>query len=328
MRAAVAVASSVLRSRPLLPRAATTLLCIAPFSTRHELLPASPLPYRSLLIEPSLETTTEAFDERLPPSIEHWREEGHSSAMLKLPIELSGLAAVAATHGFEYHHAEGSFAVLKKWLDPERVDKVPPRSTHQVGAAGLVIDEHDRILVVREWRTLPDGGRVQSTQWKLPGGMIERGEAFEEGVGREVREETGIETRFDSIVAFWHRHGLAWGQSDLYFVARLTPTSPPPDAANGGERGFTLCPDEISDARWMPLDEFVATQDHPLILSVLRRVYGIDTGGGASSNDDDRRGEAGGVMVGASPLVEMVGSDVTWPGRQPYRTYFAEAAGR
>ena len=321
MRAAVNVASALLRSRPLLPRAATTLLCIAPLSTRHELLPTSPLPYRGLLVEPALETTAEAFAERLPPSIEHWMEEGHSSAMIKLPIELSGLAAVAATQGFEYHHAEGSFAVLKKWLQPSRVDKVPPRSTHQVGAAGLVIDEHDRILVVREWRTLPDGERVQSSQWKLPGGLLERGEAFEEGVGREVREETGIETRFDSIVAFWHRHGLAWGQSDLYFVARLTPTSPAPDA-DGGARGFSLCPDEISDAKWMPLAEFVATQDHPLILSVLRRVYGIGSDG-ASSGDDGA--VAAGEAEGALPLVEMVAGDVQWPGRQPYRTYFGNA---
>lgn len=314
--------NSLLRSRPLLPRAATTLLCIAPLSSTRQILPTSPLPYRGLLVEPALETTAEAFAEQLPPSIEHWMEEGHSSAMLKLPIELSGLAAVAATHGFEYHHAEGSFAVLKKWLQPSRVDKVPPRSTHQVGAAGLVIDEKGRILVVREWRTLPDGGRVQSTQWKLPGGLLECGEAFEEGVGREVREETGIETRFDSILAFWHRHGLAWGQSDLYFVARLTPTSPPPDA-DGGARAFELCPDEISDARWMPIDEFVTTQDHPLILSVLSRVYGIGDGtsGAAAASPAD----AAGASVGASPLVEMVAGDVQWPGRQPFRTYFGKA---
>ena len=41
---------------------------------------------------------------------------------------------------------------------------------------------------MREWREEPgDGGRrSQSSQWKLPGGLLERGESFEEAVTREV----------------------------------------------------------------------------------------------------------------------------------------------
>jgi ADP-ribose pyrophosphatase YjhB (NUDIX family) len=42
---------------------------------------------------------------------------------------------------------------------------------------------------------------------------------------RETFEETGVRTRFRSLLSFWHRHGLTWGKSDLYYVARLEPAS-------------------------------------------------------------------------------------------------------
>ena len=143
-------------------RRTTTLLCLAPLSTvRALMLPSKPLPYRGLLVEPDSDAE---FADRLATSLEAWRLDGHKSAMLRLPIELSGLASIAAAQGFEYHHAEARHAVLKKWLQPELPDKVPPRSTHQVGAAGLVIDEEKRaILVVKELRDLPGGGRGPSS---------------------------------------------------------------------------------------------------------------------------------------------------------------------
>lgn len=98
---------------------------------------------------------------------------------------------------------------------------MPPFATHQVGVAGFVLNPSHQLLVVKEWRDLPQGGRVPSPEWKLPGGLLDRGESFEEGAVREVLEETGVRTRFASILAFWHRHGLTWGKSDLYYVARM-----------------------------------------------------------------------------------------------------------
>jgi hypothetical protein len=45
----------------------------------------------------------------------------------------------------------------------------------------------------------------------------------------------------------------AWGKSDLYYVARLEPSS---------DAEVILCdPEEISDCCWMDVDEFLATQD-------------------------------------------------------------------
>jgi hypothetical protein len=72
-----------------------------------------------------------SFGSRLEASLSDWRREGLNSAMMRVPIKQAALVAVAAEHGFVYHHAEGSQAILKCWLKPERPDKVPPFASHR-----------------------------------------------------------------------------------------------------------------------------------------------------------------------------------------------------
>lgn len=53
-----------------------------------------------------------------------------------------------------------------------------------VGAAILVVDEADRLLMLK---------RSDNGCWGLPGGATEPGEVVEEAAQREMREEAGIE---------------------------------------------------------------------------------------------------------------------------------------
>jgi 8-oxo-dGTP diphosphatase len=48
---------------------------------------------------------------------------------------------------------------------------------HSVSVAGIVVGERERVLLIRR----RDNGR-----WEPPGGVLELGETFEEGVRREV----------------------------------------------------------------------------------------------------------------------------------------------
>jgi hypothetical protein len=64
----------------------------------------------------------------------------------------------------------------------------------------------------------------------------------------------------------------------------------------------------------MPLDEFISTQDHPLILQVCHRVLGLH-----AASDPAPTGAA------PAPLAEMLPGGVQWPGRDPYPTYFASS---
>src|SRR5918911_782108 len=60
---------------------------------------------------------------------------------------------------------------------------MPDQHIHSVSVAGVVVDEVGRVLVIQR----RDNGR-----WEPPGGILERDETFEEGVAREVAEETGV----------------------------------------------------------------------------------------------------------------------------------------
>ena len=157
------------RAASLASRAAASL-CIAAASLPP--LNTTRLPYRGVLLDFTVEEPPPDFAERLAPSMERWQAEGVKSAMLKLPIEHAALATAAAEQGFSFHHvpldADGRCVVLKKWLQPLLEDKIPPFATHQVGIAGLCIDNAGRLLVVKEWSDVEGGGREPSKQWKLP----------------------------------------------------------------------------------------------------------------------------------------------------------------
>ena len=59
----------------------------------------------------------------------------------------------------------------------------------------------------------------------------------------QIREETGIETEFRSIVAFRHGHNFNFGCSDIYIVVALKPLS---EAIHTDQK-------EIAKCQWMPL---------------------------------------------------------------------------
>ncbi|CAI7976405.1 8-oxo-dGTP diphosphatase [Frankia sp. Hr75.2] len=53
---------------------------------------------------------------------------------------------------------------------------------HSVSVAGVTRRDDGRVLCIQ---------RRDTGAWQIPGGVLERGETFEDGLRREVREETG-----------------------------------------------------------------------------------------------------------------------------------------
>jgi ADP-ribose pyrophosphatase YjhB (NUDIX family) len=65
-----------------------------------------------------------------------------------------------------------------------------------VGVGGVVIENGRALLIKR-------GSEPLLGQWSIPGGTLELGESLQEGVARELLEETGLEVEvLDMIEAF------------------------------------------------------------------------------------------------------------------------------
>jgi len=67
-----------------------------------------------------------------------------------------------------------------------------------VGIGGIVIHEGRALLIRR-------GSEPLRGEWSIPGGSLELGETLEEGVIRELLEETGLEVKIAGIVEIFER---------------------------------------------------------------------------------------------------------------------------
>ena len=67
-----------------------------------------------------------------------------------------------------------------------------------VGVGGVII-ENGRALLIRR------GSEPLRGEWSIPGGTLELGESLQEGVARELREETGLDVRVLELIEVFDR---------------------------------------------------------------------------------------------------------------------------
>ena len=81
-----------------------------------------------------------------------------------------------------------------KWRDSTGAPlaKIPDRLG--VATNGFIRNESGRILLQR---------RADIDFWSMPGGNVEIGESLEQGVAREVYEETGLEVRVERLIGVY-----------------------------------------------------------------------------------------------------------------------------
>ncbi|CAK9156803.1 unnamed protein product [Ilex paraguariensis] len=193
------------------------------------------------------------FVSLLRASLSHWRQQGKKGVWIKLPIELVNLVEPAVKEGFYYHHAEPKYLMLVHWI-PNTVNTLPVNATHRVGIGAFVMNEKNELLVVQE-----KSGRFRGTGvWKLPTGVVDEGEDICDAAVREVKEETGVDTKFGEVLAFRQSHKSFFDKSDLFFVCMMHPLS----------FDIQKQESEIEAAQWMPLEEYAAqpfVQKHELL---------------------------------------------------------------
>lgn len=84
------------------------------------------------------------------------------------------------------------------------------------------------------------------------------GEYLPDAAIREVREETGIISEFQSLLSIRQSHGGGFGCSDIYVVFALKPLS----------SELHRCEMEIANVAWMPMDEYLK---HPHVHETNRK---------------------------------------------------------
>src|SRR5699024_3087610 len=102
---------------------------------------------------------------------------------------------------------------------------------YSVSVAGVVVDECSRVLAIQ---------RRDNGHWEAPGGVLDHRETFEQGVEREVLEETGLRVRVERLTGVYknmQRHIVA-------LVFRCTPLE-----------GDPVPTDESTKSDWLTLDQ-------------------------------------------------------------------------
>ena len=67
-----------------------------------------------------------------------------------------------------------------------------------VGVGAVIVQDGKVLVVKRKYEPL-------AGQWSLPGGTLELGETLQEGVAREMREETGLEVEVGPVIEVFDR---------------------------------------------------------------------------------------------------------------------------
>lgn len=179
--------------------------------------------------------------EELVAIVEH---EGLNLAWVTLPISNAQAIPAFTAVGFSFHSClADQLTLVRRHFDQAFVPFIP---THTVGAGAIVINNAGELLVIRERGT---------TGFKLPGGHVDDAERIRDSIVREVMEETGIETKFDSIVAFTTKHPYQFGKSNIHFICRMTPLT---------QHIAIQDIDEIEEAKWVALPAYLEDSGNSL----------------------------------------------------------------
>jgi 8-oxo-dGTP diphosphatase len=116
---------------------------------------------------------------------------------------------------------------------------------HSVSVAGIVVGNDDRVLVIR---------RDDNGHWEAPGGVLELGESFEDGVRREVLEETGLAVSVERLTGVYKN--LTNGIVALVFRCRPTAGEAHPTA-------------EAREVRWMTRQQVESSMNPAFAVRVL-----------------------------------------------------------
>jgi 8-oxo-dGTP diphosphatase len=134
-----------------------------------------------------------------------------------------------------------------------------------VGVGAVVIDGA-RVLLVRR------GQEPLKGEWSLPGGALELGETLQQGVVREVLEETGLEVVPGRIVEVFDRITLEESTGRVRYHYVLV------DFVCRVAGGILLGGSDAEEARWVKRDELEEPDGYrvaPFTVQVIDKAFRV-----------------------------------------------------
>ena len=138
-----------------------------------------------------------------------------------------------------------------------------------MGVGGVVI-ENGRALLIRRGREPLLG------EWSIPGGSLELGETLEEGVARELLEETGLKVRVLELIEVF----------DRIYVESTAGTEKPKkgprfhyvivDYLCERIRGDAVAASDVTDVAFAREDELEKYRLTETALRILRKAFAMD----------------------------------------------------
>lgn len=132
-----------------------------------------------------------------------------------------------------------------------------------LGVSGIVFNQHKHILLIQ--RNQPPAMGM----WSIPGGKLEAGESLVEACRREIKEETGLDTVVKQIVAVVERRVEGFHYVIIDFLALLA----------GEENCRPVAKSDVSEARWVSLDQLDAYDLVEGLAEIILRTYQMDNAG-------------------------------------------------
>ena len=125
---------------------------------------------------------------------------------------------------------------------------------------GAIVLKGDRVLLVER------GSEPLKGLWSLPGGVLETGELLEDGVRREVREETGLEVRPLGVVEIFERIMRdPAGRTEYHYVLI--------DYLCRAGRGAICAADDASGCRWVARGDLARYRITEGTLPVIEKAF-------------------------------------------------------
>jgi 8-oxo-dGTP pyrophosphatase MutT (NUDIX family) len=116
---------------------------------------------------------------------------------------------------------------------------------HSVSVAGVVVDDEGRALIIQ---------RRDNGNWEPPGGVLEHGETIEDGLRREIYEETGLKIEPGPLTGVYQN----MPRSIIALVFRCYPVAGQPTEN-----------DEAAAFRWAARDEIRALMTEAYATRIL-----------------------------------------------------------